>query len=175
MLTQTRTWHPDETHPVKRYLMEYRAMLQRRDALLNELDRLREDATRATARLSGVPRARPADGDARESAMLRAVDGEARLLAITRHLDEALSARLALIEALPDERQKTLLTLRYINGMNWERIGHTMHYERTQVFAIHADAVAEAQRRLEGATGVAAAGAWGIEQGDETDADQQPT
>ena len=81
--------------------------------------------------------------------MLRVLDGEERLRQIIAHAGEALSARLLLVERLPDERQKTLLTLRYINGWAWERIGYEMHYERTQVFDIHNQALREAQQALE--------------------------
>ena len=129
--------------------MEYRALAQRRDALADELDRLREASVRATSRLSAVPPSGPANPGAREDAMLRVVDTEAKLAEVIGHIGEVLAARLALIERLPDERHKTLLTLRYINGWAWERIGYEMHYERTQVFDIHNQALREAQQALE--------------------------
>ena len=113
---QPRLWHAEESLPVKRYLMEYLALCQRRDALTAELERLRAATLRASARLdtARVQTSRnPASG---EDALLRVIDGEARLQEIIAHIGEALAARLWLLEALPDERQKTLLTLRYING-----------------------------------------------------------
>jgi DNA-directed RNA polymerase specialized sigma subunit len=76
------------------------------------------------------------------------VDAEERLNQVVRHISEALDVRLALIEQLSDERQKTLLTLRYINGMGWEDIGYAMHYERTQVFEIHTQALQAVQKAL---------------------------
>ena len=145
----TRLWRADESNPAKRYLMEYRALIQRRDALLDELDRLREASMRATGRISAVPPSGSFDPGARENATLRVVDAEARLSEVIAHIGEALTARLALIERLEDERHKTLLTLRYINGWVWERIGYEMHYERTQVFDIHNQAIREAQLVLE--------------------------
>jgi len=81
--------------------------------------------------------------------MLNVVDAEDRLRQVIAHTGEALAARLALIERLPDERQKTLVTLRYIDGLNWEKIGYAMHYERTQVFAIHSQALLAAQSALD--------------------------
>ncbi len=149
MPADARMWRADEDRPVKQYLMEYRMLLQRRDALLRELERLRDMATRATAHLSPVKTAGKPAHDARENAMLRAVDGEEKLQEITRHISEALAARLLLIEQVEDERQKTLLTLRYINGMNWEQLGYAMHYERTQIFKIHTQALEAAHAAWE--------------------------
>jgi len=68
---------------------------------------------------------------------------------IIAHIGEALTVRLVLIERLPDERHKTLITLRYINGWGWERIGYEMHYERTQVFELHHQALVAAQCVME--------------------------
>ena len=40
------------------------------------------------------------------------------------------------------------MTLRYINNLPWEKISYTMHYERTQVFEIHTQALYAAQRAM---------------------------
>lgn len=146
-------WMADESNPVKRYLMEYQSLCQRREALLCELARLRDAATRATAVIGGDRPSGAPNPAARENALLRLCDGEARLSELAEHIGESLAARLVLIDQLADERQKTLLTLRYINGLGWETIGHRMHYERTQVFDIHhraLDAAAQAWAALGG-------------------------
>ena len=156
MPLSAHSWLAEDPNPIKRYLMEYQALCQRREALLGELQRLRDTATRATAILGGDRPSGSPNPAARENALLRLCDGEARLTELAGHLEEALAARLVLIEQLTDERQKTLLTLRYINGLGWESIGHRMHYERTQVFDIHhhaLDAAAQAWVALGGGTG----------------------
>lgn len=149
-MADRRIWHADETNSAKRYLMEYHALVERRNALTEELERFREATVRATGRLSPArPSGKPNGSGAREDAMLRVVDAEESLRRVIDHLGEALTVRLALIERLEDERQKTLLTLRYINGIGWEQIGYRMHYERTQVFAIHAGALEAVQALME--------------------------
>ena len=145
----TRLWKLDDTSPVKRYLMEYVALKQRRDALTDEIDRLRDATLRATSRITGFRPSGSPDPGRKEDGVLRVVDAQARLATVISHIDEALCARLALLEQLPDERQKTLLTLRYINGVSWEQIGYAMHYERTQIFDIHHQALEAAQLVLE--------------------------
>ena len=97
-----RVWHIDESSAVKHYLMEYITLCQRRDALQNELDRLREATLRVTARISPAkPSGKPVPGNG-EDAILRVLDGEARLEEVIGHIGEALTARLALIETLGD-------------------------------------------------------------------------
>ena len=145
MLNDSRVWRAAETNPVKRYLMEYCALTSRRDALVHELERLREATERTTGRMNAMRLSGTPNHGGNEDAMLRLVDGEARLEQVIAHVNEALVTRLGLIERLKDERHKTLLTLRYINGLSWERIGYEMHYERTQVFEIHGQALQEAQ------------------------------
>lgn len=149
MQNNARIWRAGESNPVKRYLMEYRALVSRRDALLDELDRMREATLRATGRIAAVRLSGTPNHGGNEDAILRAVDGEARLKLVIEHVCEALLVRLTLIERLCDERHKTLLTLRYINGQTWEQIGYHMHYERTQVFEIHGQALLEAQQAME--------------------------
>ena len=136
-MQNARVWKSEESSPVKRYLMEYRALIQRRDALLFELERLRSATQRATTSFSTIGHCGAPDTAARENAILRVVDGEAKLMEVIQHIGDALAVRLVLLERLDDERHKTLLTLRYINGLSWEQIGYDMHYERTQIFDIH--------------------------------------
>lgn len=45
------------------------------------------------------------------------------------------------IEAIPDEREQQVLTLRYIKGLKWEEIAVKMHVEWAQVHRIHAKAL----------------------------------
>ena len=47
-------WQAREINPAKRYLLEYRTLIKRRDALLDELDRLQDANHRATSRLTAV-------------------------------------------------------------------------------------------------------------------------
>lgn len=45
------------------------------------------------------------------------------------------------IERLTDERERLVLTLRYIKGLKWEEIAVEMHVEWAQVHRIHAKAL----------------------------------
>ena len=136
-----RIWKADEVSPAKQYLMAYQMLVKRREALGRELERLREATVSATAYLSPTGAVKTHNPSANENAILRVMDGEQKLVETMEHIGEALAVRLVLIERLTDERHKTVLTLRYINGLGWEQIGYDVHYERTQLFAIHTAAL----------------------------------
>lgn len=55
--------------------------------------------------------------------------------------DKALREILDAIDSLADERQKEILTRRYINGDAFSDICEKTHYEKTQVFVIHGRAL----------------------------------
>lgn len=120
----------ERTIQAQRYLEEYRQLLLRREALLAERDSLREGYRRA----GGNPDD-PAPG---EGALNEAVD----------HIGEAVMARLALIEQLPGERQKLVLTFRYVNGWDWNEICRRLCYGKTQIFRLHREALAGITRLM---------------------------
>jgi hypothetical protein len=128
--------------------MEYLTLRKRRDALLEELDRLREANQRATSRLTATRLSGTGGHASFADGAIRVVDGEASLRHIIEHIDECLDARLAVIEQLPDERQKLVLTYRYINGCGWDEIMNVMHYQERQVFEHHGRALFEIMRLL---------------------------
>ncbi|MDD3212093.1 MAG: hypothetical protein PHY64_00335 [Eubacteriales bacterium] len=148
MDNNTQFWNRREPNPAKRYLWEYLTLVKRRDALLDELDRLREANQRATSRLTAVRLSGTSGHGGFEDGALRVVDGETTLRQVIAHIDECLNTRLVIIEQLKDERQKLVLTYRYIKGMGWDEIMDTMHYQRTQVWKLHGEALEEVRRGM---------------------------
>ena len=137
----------EQINPAKRYLLEYSSLIKRRNALLDELDRLRDANQRATSRITAVRLSGTSGHGGFEDGAIRAVDAETALTDTIQRIDECLADRLACIEALHDERQKLVLTLRYINGMGWEAIMREMLQSRTPIFQIHGEAL-EALRAI---------------------------
>ena len=143
-----RVYRSETDNPAQRYLQEYTAMYERHEALLRKRVRLREQTTRTTGRTDGLRLSGTPNHGGNGDAILRVVDADARLSELIGCIAAALAARLRLIEALPDELHKTLLTLRYINGLCWEQVGYKLHYERTQLFALHGRALTAAAAAL---------------------------
>ena len=61
----------------------------------------------------------------------------------------ALKDVLRAIEAVPDEMQKTVLTLRYVEGLDWISIAEKINYERTQTLVLHGRALWSVRQWME--------------------------
>ena len=133
-------------NPAKRYMWEYIDLRNRRDALLEELERTREASLRATSRLTATRLSGTSGHGGFENNAIRYVDCEAVL---QKHIDQigrCLEERLDMIDRLPDEKERTLMTYRYINGCSWDTIMNVMHYQRTQLWEIHGGALGKINR-----------------------------
>ena len=140
----------------KHWLSDYRDLCCRRDALVSELDDLRAATTRATSHLSQAHISRLPAHHSFEERSLELIEGQNRLKQLIDHISESLAVRLALIDQLADERHRLVLTLRYINGLEWFKVEHAMHYERRQVFYFHSEALKAVGKMME--TGIADGG-----------------
>jgi DNA-directed RNA polymerase specialized sigma24 family protein len=91
----------------------------------------------------------PAEHDPMAKDVCTAVDACEILYQKKAEAEEALREILSAIDSLKDERQKEVLTRRYINGDGFPEICEAMHYERTQVFVIHGRALLMITKYLE--------------------------
>lgn len=128
-------------HPAIIYLGEYKAIKQRISALQNELDDIRENATRATSRITAERISGTGKKDGMANAAIRAVDVERRLENLIDHQRDCLDMRLFLIEQMDNESEKLVLTLRYIRCMRWEDIAREIHYGLTATYELHGRAL----------------------------------
>lgn len=146
-----RKWpEPPNYNPAKRFLRGYRALLIRNESLVREIERRLESATGTTARLKPINVQNGAAAyDRMAEDVARIVDAEGtlgdELQEITKKLKEILTA----IESVPDEMQKTVLTLRYIEGLDWPDIQERISYERTQTLVIHGKALVSVNKWME--------------------------
>ena len=74
------------------------------------------------------PSDRMADTVAKIADMEASISGEAD------KVSAALDGVLAAIRAVPDQTQRTVLTLRYVEGLDWISVQERVGYERTQVY-----------------------------------------
>ena len=129
-------------NPAKEFLNRYRHLVQRRESLLREIDMIRARATSTSVRIKDVnvlSSSRIHDQMAEDAALL--ADSTAALDALVKEIDLALREILEAIAAVDDEKQKTVLTLRYIEGLSWQHVQEGMAYEHTQVMVIHGRAL----------------------------------
>jgi DNA-directed RNA polymerase specialized sigma24 family protein len=133
-----------QENPAKVFLRRYKSLCGRVDALQRAIDEALARATNTGITLKEIKvLSSPAEHDPMARDVCNAVDACEILYRYKAEAETALREILAAINSLKDERQKELLTRRYITGEGFPEICEAMHYERTQVFVIHGRALIE--------------------------------
>ena len=129
------------TQAAKAYLRQYRGLLARCKALSRAIQRAEEEATDVSVHLKPVSVQTSASGDAMPNSVIRIVEATEQLQQEKARCESALADVLAAINAVPDETQKAVLTMRYVEGLPWTEIQGQINYERTQTLVIHGKAL----------------------------------
>lgn len=112
-------------------------------ALTDEVEELRALATTISAiRADGEGKAKSGGGNSRIENVVEQLDEITRRLLLTtaryaRVYTEAESA----IAAVPDDRYRTILRLKYINGLSWESVAERVGLTARRVRQLHRIAV----------------------------------
>ena len=139
-----------QDNPAKVFLRRYKALSGRVDALQRAIDEALARATNTGITLKEIKvLSSPAEHDPMARDVCSAVDACKILYQYKAEAETALREILAAIDSLKDERQKEVLTRKYINGDVFPDICEAMHYEKTQVFVIHGRALIEINKWLE--------------------------
>lgn len=136
-------------NPAKAFLRGYRALILRRQALFREIERLRESLTGTTVQLKADVVSTSGAGDRMGDTVARIVDAEEALRPALAEIAKQIADIMSAIESVPDEMQKTVLTLRYIEGRDWISISERIGYEERYTFTIHGRALVAVNQWLE--------------------------
>ena len=136
-------------NPAKRFLRGYKALVLRRESLLREIERLRESITGTTQALKQDVVTGGGASDRLGATVAKIVDAEEALRPVLAEIAQSVGEIMAAIDSVPDEMQKTVLTLRYIECLSWEDIQERIGYERTQTLVIHGKALIGVNKWLE--------------------------
>ena len=129
-------------NPAKAFLRRYIALSGRVDALTLAISQAMERAFNIGVSLKEVKvLSSPAEHDPMARDVCNAVDACETLYQYKAEAEAALREILSAIDSLTDERQKELLTLRYVTGMGFKDIKEKIHYEETQMYVIHGRAL----------------------------------
>ena len=138
-------------NPAKTFLKRYRAALYRQASLIRSLNALRDRQTNCTVKLKAI---QVQSGgfvmDRMAEEVVRAMELEDLILEQEREAAKVLAEVLQAINAVPDEMQRTILTLRYVEGLDWLNIQERIGYERTQTLVLHGRALWAVNRWLDG-------------------------
>ena len=137
-------------NPAKVFLRQYLAVSGRVQSLKMTIDRELAKAENISFSLKQVKvLSSPAEHDPMAANVCRAVDATVLLQDEIDRANRILADVLQSIDSLKDERQKELLTRRYIQGQNFPDIQTAMHYEKTQMYVIHGRALVGINKWME--------------------------
>lgn len=129
-------------NPAKTFLRQYKALSGRVDALQREIDRMLLQAQNKGVTLKEIKvLSSPAEHDPMAADVAAAVDASAVLIEEQKRLAATLQEILCAINSLDDDRQKELLTRRYVTGQQFLEISEAMSYGEATVYVIHGRAL----------------------------------
>lgn len=136
-------------NPAKRFLQRYIWLRKQRDAIQEEIREHYDSVTRCTVRLNPIKVSGSGGAyDRMAEDICVIVDTKARLERVCYRLDCQMAEIMDAINALTDERYKSVVIYRYIQGLSWSEITGLMGYEIAYVYRLHGKALLEINEKL---------------------------
>ena len=136
-------------NPAKAFLRRYRAALKRMDSLTRAINEARNRTTNITMHIKENP---VQNGNAAYDSMAedvsKIIDAENQLFEQWLSAGRILQEVMAAINSVPDEMQKTVLTMRYVEGLGWFKISENIGYEISNTYKLHGRALVHVNRYL---------------------------
>lgn len=136
-------------NPAKVFLRRYRALVIQRDSLQRSIDEAYDRATSSTGRLREVKVSSSGAYDRMAEDVARIVDETAQLEKVRAETERALGEILRAIKSVPDEMQRAVLMLRYVEGLGWIEIAEKIHYEISNTYIMHGRALWNVRKWME--------------------------
>lgn len=141
-------------NPAKTYLKRYRALLARQNSLQRAIDAAYDRSYSCTARLKPVNvQGGSAAYDRMAEDVAKITDETEQLRAVKYQVGVALAEILCVIAAVPEEAQKTVLTLRYVEALEWadicKRLTQQLHCSERKIFILHGRALYAVNKWME--------------------------
>jgi hypothetical protein len=127
---------------VKEYLSQAYRVDRLITSKLQQVQSLRELATRATSTLSDAPHGGSRNNHRMEDIIAKMIDLENEINGDIDKLVDLKSSIVALIKGVPDPDHRILLELRYLCFKSWGEIAADMRYSKDYVFELHRKALA---------------------------------
>ena len=125
----------------KEYLSQAMYIDQRIDSKLEQIMKLRESATKATATLSDMPRPDSPNVQSMEETIVKIVDLERE---INRDIDALVDLKAEarkVISKLDNPEQQLILEMRYLCYKSWAEIAEDLSFSESNVYKIHGEAL----------------------------------
>lgn len=135
-------------NPAKIFLRKYRALVKRQESIQRAIEAAYDRAYSCTAALRPIRVQSSNVYDRMAEDVSRIADETEQLEEERKHVVAALVDVLRAINSVRDEMQKTVLTLRYIEGLDWLTIAEKIGYEATYTYILHGRALYEVNQWL---------------------------
>lgn len=137
-------------NPAKVFLRQYTGAVARVTALQRAIDQAMERAFNISVTLKEVRViSSPAEHDPMAANVCTAADAAEILYEEKAKADALLRDILAAIDSVKDERQKAVLTMRYVNGDQFLKIAETLFLSEPAVYVAHGRALVAVNKWLE--------------------------
>jgi hypothetical protein len=123
------------------YLSQAYRIDQRINSKLEQVQSLRELATKATSTISDVPPSGTRNFHRMEDVICKMLDLESEINADITALLDLKKEIIAVINSVENPTYRTLLELRYLCFKTWEEIAFKMNYDRRYLFKVHGRAL----------------------------------
>lgn len=128
-------------NPAKAFLQRYRALGVQLESARRDVERMRESLTSITAPIKDDPVQGSGAADRMADTIAKIIDAENAFADVVNSIAQAQTQVLDAIESVPDETQKAVLMLRYVEGLDWISVAEKIGYEERQTFVIHGRAL----------------------------------
>ena len=125
----------------KAYLSQSLRLNQRINSKLEQIQSLRELATKCTPFLTGMPKTPNQDGSLMADTVLKIIDLEKELQKDIDRLVDLKKEIMAVVKAVDNMECQTLLEQRYLCFKRWEQIAVDMGYNVRHVYRLHDEAL----------------------------------
>jgi len=137
-------------NPAKAFLSRYKYLCIQQESLQRSIQAAQDRALSCTVRLKPIQTKGGCGAyDRIAEDIAGKLDAEEQLTLDLEGISKALSEIRAAINSLQSEAQKTVLTLRYIEGLDWISVQHRIGYEERQTFVIHGRALRNVKAWME--------------------------
>lgn len=135
-------------NPAKIWLKRYTALKSQYDSIQRDMAKRRECLTSISVPIGGDA-VQSSSSDRMASVIASIIDSEEDLAETAREIERSLREILEAIASVPDATQRAVLTLRYVEGLDWIRVAERVNYEISNTYIIHGRALEAVNRWLD--------------------------
>jgi len=128
-------------NPAKAFLCRYKYLCIQQESLQRSIQAAQDRALSCTVRLKPIHTQGGGAYDRLAEDVAGKLDAEEQLALDLGEISKALADIRAAINSLQSEAQKTVLTLRYIEGLDWQKVAQRMNYEISMTYILHGRAL----------------------------------